>query len=68
MKFIYVRDKKYNISKFKALHNQCFEGYLIELDLILFSHIGLWQIPDELLEYWKDTQESFNWQGKCLAV
>lgn len=53
----------------EAMLNQYFEDYLGELDDILNS-------PDKSMaeclisywEHWKETQESFNCQGKCLAV
>ena len=53
----------------EALLKQYFEGYLAELDDIL-SHRGK-TAADRLMNYWlhwQNTQESFDCQGKCLAV
>ena len=53
----------------EALLNQYFEDYLAEIDKTLFSNDK--PMADSLMKYWgnwKDTQESFDCQGKCLAV
>lgn len=53
----------------EALLNQYFEDYLAEIDQTLFSNDK--PMADRLMKYWsnwKDTQESFDCQGKCLAV
>ena len=53
----------------EAMLKQYFESYLIELDAILSSP-GL-TMADRLMKYWNHwqaTQESFDCQGKCLAV
>lgn len=53
----------------EALLNQYFEDYLAEIDKTLFSNNM--PMANSLMRYWsnwKDTQESFDCQGKCLAV
>lgn len=53
----------------EALLNQYFDDYLAEIDQTLFSNDK--PMADRLMKYWsnwKDTQESFDCQGKCLAV
>ncbi len=53
----------------EALLNQYFEDYLGELDGILFAQHK--PAADALMDYWrhwKNSQESFDCQGKCLAV
>jgi len=53
----------------EALLKHYFEGYLVELDETL-SQPGL-DMAQRLMVYWQhwqDTQERFDFQGKCLAV
>lgn len=53
----------------EALLNQYFQDYLAELDGILFTRNA--PAADALMRYWKhwkESQESDDCQGKCLAV
>ncbi len=53
----------------EALLNQYFEDYLAEIDQTLYANNQ--PMADSLMQYWlnwKVSQESFDCQGKCLAV
>lgn len=53
----------------EALLNQYFEDYLADIDNLFSSQDK--PVADRLMSYWnnwKDSQESFDCQGKCLAV
>jgi len=53
----------------EALLNQYFDDYLADIDNLLYSQDK--PMAERLMSYWynwKDSQESFDCQGKCLAV